>query len=84
MSAPGWKQGKTCKVGRRWGWVSYLLPTGEAIVTLEDGGQETVPVGDLEDPTISVGVQKMADGQRPTPGRVSMTIKEKFPLRCPR
>ena len=62
MNAPEWKQGKTCKVGRRWGWVSYLLPTGDAIVTLEDGGQETVPVGDLVDPTISVGSRTWPTG----------------------
>ena len=69
MNAPEWKQGKTCKVGMRWGWVSYLLPTGEAIVTLEDGGQETVPVGDLEDPTISVGSRKWPTGNvRPLGG----------------
>ena len=59
MSASEWKQ---AKVGRRWGWVSYLLPTGEAIVTLEDGGQETVPVGDMEDPTISVGSRTWPTG----------------------
>ena len=62
MEPRPWKPGQTCKVGRRWGWVSYLLPTGEAIVTLEDGGQETVPVGDLVDPTISVGSEQWPSG----------------------
>ena len=55
MTQLQWRQGQTCKVGKKWGWVSYLLPNSNAIVTLDDGGQVTVPVGDLVDPTISVG-----------------------------
>ena len=62
MQRRPWKQGQTCKVGQHRGWVSYLLPTGEVIVTLEDGGQETIPVGDLEDPTISVGTRTWPSG----------------------
>ena len=49
-----WKQGQSCKVGKRWGWVFYLLPKGEAIVSFDDGSQETVKVGDLVDPVVGV------------------------------
>ena len=62
MTPRQWRQGQTCKVGQKWGWVSYLLPKGDAIVTLDDGGQETVPVGDLVDPTISVGSKQWPSG----------------------
>ena len=62
MTPRQWRQGQTCKVGKKWGWVSYLLPKGDAIVTLDDGGQETVPVDDLVDPTISVGSKQWPSG----------------------
>ena len=62
MALRPWKQGQTCKVGRQWGWISYLLPGSKAIVTLDDGGQETVPVGDLVDPTISVESKQWPSG----------------------
>ena len=55
MALRPWKHGQTCKVGRQWGWIFCLLPAGKAIVTLDDVSQETVPVDDLVDPTISVG-----------------------------
>ena len=69
MTQGTWRQGQTCKVGLKWGWISYLLPGGKAIVTLDDGGQETVPVGDLVDPTISVGSKQWpSENVRPSGG----------------
>ena len=69
MTQGTWRQGQTCKVGLKWGWISYLLPSDQAIVTLDDGGQETVPVGDLVDPTISVGSKQWpSENVRPSGG----------------
>ena len=53
----------------------------KAIVTLEDGGQETVLVGDLEDPTISVGTRTWPSGDvPPSLGDWGMATKPKFSL----
>ena len=69
MQRGPWKQGQSCKVGRQWGWIFCLLPTGQAIVTMDDGGQETVDVGELIDPTISVGSKQWPTGDvRPLGG----------------
>ena len=63
MTQNQWKQGQSCRVGRKWGWISYLLPSGRAIVTLDDGSQETVPVGDLVDPVIGAGGGRWGAGK---------------------
>lgn len=63
MTQSEWRQGQTCKVGKRWGWVSYLLPKGEAIVTFDDGGQETVTVGVLVDPVIAARGERLPAGK---------------------
>ena len=69
MQRRPWKQGQSCKVSGQWGSISYLLPTGRAIVTMDDGAQVTVDVGDLVDPTISVGTKNWPSGNvRPIGG----------------
>ena len=40
----------------------YLLPTGQVIVTMDDGGQERVDMGELVDPVISVGSREWPAG----------------------
>ena len=38
-------------------------PQGEAIVTFDDGGQETVTVGVLVDPVIAAGGERLPAGK---------------------
>ena len=47
-----WKTGQTCRVGRFWGTVTFLMSDDQVIVTLDDHRQVMVSLDSLADPVV--------------------------------
>ena len=49
-----WQPGQTCRWKNDWATVSYILPGDQALITLDDGRQATVPFKQLVSPMVRI------------------------------